>query len=139
MDQIDQAVHDLVHESEIPAKVIAARMGVSHQILLNKANPQSEFHKLTLREAVAIQLITGDNRIQRAVDVELGKNKKVINGKCLIESVIHTTVEHGDVVKTIHQSMSDKRFTLREKEKCQKEIDEAIDALTELRLAVNDQ
>ena len=55
MDHIDQAIYDTVHNSELSAKQIAPLMGVGHQVLINKANPQTETHKMSLREAVALQ------------------------------------------------------------------------------------
>ncbi|EGG93550.1 putative bacteriophage protein [gamma proteobacterium IMCC1989] len=136
MDHVDQAVYDVIHNSDISTKDIAQRLGMSHQVLINKANPQQEFHKMTLREALAIQLITGNHGIHRAVETELGvsENKPVL--KNLLESVLVASKEHGDVVREVQQAMEDGRFTLREKEKCQKEIDDAMKALTELRQAV---
>ncbi len=137
MDHIDQAVYDTVHNSEISAKEIAQRLGMSHQVLLNKANPQSEFHKLTLREALAVQLITGNRRIHKAIEVELGlgANEKQQHTN-ILESVLVASREHGDVMRAIHEALEDGRFTLREREQCQREIDEAVAALTGLRESV---
>lgn len=135
MDHIDQAIHSTIHESDIPAKEIAQRLGMSHQVLINKANPQSEFHKMSLREALAVQLITGSTRIHDAMAVELGAGSGgVVKG--LMESVLSASKEHGDVVGAIHGALEDGRFTLREREECQREINEAITALTMLRESV---
>jgi hypothetical protein len=116
---------------------IAKRLGMSHQVLINKANPQSEFHKLTLREAVAIQLMTGNHRIHEAVGVELSESEQPeTNKRGLLETVIQASCEHGDVVKAINDAMEDGRFTLRERERCQREIDEAFEALKALQKAI---
>lgn len=136
MDHIDQAIYDTVHNSSVSAKEISQRLGMSHQVLINKANPQSEFHKLTLREALAIQLITGNDRIVKAMEVELDMNQPHTATECLLEAVLKASKEHGDVVKAIHEALEDNRFTLREKEQCQREIDEAIEALQSLRASV---
>ena len=136
MDHIDQAVYDTVHNSDVSAKEIAQRLGMSHQVLINKANPQSEFHKMTLRESLAIQLITGNYRIHKAIDTELGVKGEGPSLKSLLESVLIASKEHGDVVRAIQESIEDGRFTLREKEQCQKEIDDAMNALNDLRKAV---
>lgn len=136
MDHIDQAIHTTVHDSDIPAKDIAQRLGMSHQVLINKANPQSEFHKLTLREALALQLITGSRRILQAMDTELSLSGGVNKSKGLLESVLAASREHGDVVRAVQEALEDNRFTLRERELCQKEIDEAVNALHELRASV---
>ncbi len=137
MDHIDQAIYATVHESAISAKEIAQKLGMSHQILINKANPQSEFHKLTLRESLAIQLITGNHRICHAMTTELGIDERSDNSKLnLLESALSVSKESGDVMRVIHDSISDGAFTLRERETCQKEIDEAIDALNCLKQSV---
>ena len=139
MDQIDIAVHDTLHNSGMEPKKIADNMGMGHQILLNKANPNSEFHKLTLREAIGLMKITGSTRILDAMAAELGVDKPTqeklpIPG--VLEAVLVATAEHGDVVNVIRQSLADGRFTLREKESCQKEIGEAMEALSILQPAV---
>jgi hypothetical protein len=137
MDHIDQAIYAVVHDSAIPAREIAKRLGMSYQVLINKANAQSEFHKLTLREAVAIQLMTNNHRIQEAIDVELsGGDEELGRIKGLLESVIQASCEHGDVVKAINHAIEDGRFTLRERENCQQEISEAIQSLKSLQKAI---
>ena len=138
MDHIDQAVYETVHNSEMPAKEIARRIGMSHQILINKANPQCETHKLTLLESVAIQLVTGSKSIHRAVGVELSIDDSdlPVTKNNLLESVLSASKEHGDVVGAVQAALADGRFTLREKERCQKEIDESMSALSELRKSI---
>lgn len=135
MDHIDQAIHSTIHESDIPAKEIAQRLGMSHQVLINKANPQSEFHKMSLREALAVQLITGSTRIHDAMAVELDVNE-TIPSKSVVDSILLACKEHGDVVSVVHGALEDGRFTLREREDCQREINELITALVTLRESV---
>ncbi|WP_394179675.1 phage regulatory CII family protein [Marinomonas posidonica] len=137
MDHIDQAIYDTVHNSGMGAKAIAPLMGVGHQVLINKANPQSETHKLTLRESVALQLITGNHAIHRAMGVELSvqtEERGPVLG--ILESAFKAGKEHGDVVQAIYKSLEDGRMTMREQEECQKEITEAIEALMQLRESV---
>ena len=136
MDHLDMAVYDIVHNSELPAKAIASRIGTNHQVLINKANPQCETHKLTLREAISIQLITGRSNILRAMQTELGIAKDESPKESLLEALLVASGEHGDVVNCIKDALADGRFTPREREQCQQEIDEAISALTRLRQRV---
>lgn len=138
MDHIDQAVYDTVHSSDLSAKEIARNLGMSHQVLLNKANPQAEGHKLTLREAVAIMLMTGNHRIQSAIETELGV-AEVKPKKSVIESVLDSAKEHGDVVRVVQKALDDGNISLRELEECQQEIDEAIDSLARLREVLVDE
>ncbi|UTW01201.1 phage regulatory CII family protein [Marinomonas rhizomae] len=135
-DHIDQAIYDTVHNSDLSAKQIAPLLGTGHQVLLNKANPQSETHKMTLREAVAIQLVTGNHAIYRAMGMELSIKAKQAAPLGILESVLKAGKEHGDVLTVIHKSMEDGRLSMREQEQCQREITEAIEALMDLREAV---
>jgi hypothetical protein len=89
MDHIDQAIYDTVHNSELSAKQIAPLMGVGHQVLINTANPQTETHKMSLRESVALQLITGNHAIYRAMGMELSIKAKQAAPLGILESVLN--------------------------------------------------
>lgn len=136
MEQVDQAVYETVHNSSIPAKDIASRIGMSHQILLNKANSSNETHKLTLRESIAIQLVTGDTSIHRSMGLELESVNQVESSKGLMETLVIVSKEHGDVVSSVYEALSDGKITNRENENCQREIDEQMKALERLRSAL---
>ena len=136
-DHIDQAVYETVHDSDVRTKEIATRLGMSHQVLINKANPQSEFHKLTLRESIALQLITGSRRIHTAMGVELDIDANpAVSPDSLLKSILSASKEHGDVVRAVHSALEDGHLTLREREQCHREIDEEIEALQNLRAAI---
>nr|WP_082708356.1 phage regulatory CII family protein [Marinobacterium profundum] len=140
MDHIDTAIYATVHDSSIPAKEIASRVGMSHQVLLNKANAQNETHKLTLRESLAIQIATGTTRIHAAMGVELGVQSQPVDdeSECggLMKAVLSAAHQHGDVMRTIDDAMADNHLTARESAQCCKEIDEAVQALLALSRAV---
>lgn len=137
MDHIDQAIYDTVHNSDMPPKEIARRLGFNYQVLINKANPQNETHRLTLREAVAVQLLTENHSIYRAMGVELSMHSKD-HGPVLgiMESALKAGKEHGEVIQSIYAALEDGRMTMREQENCQREITEAIEALMQLRESV---
>jgi hypothetical protein len=136
MDHIDQAIYGTVHGSTKTAKQISSLMAMSHQVLINKANPQNETHKITLREAVTIQLITGNQSIYRAMGTELALNEEGFQPVGIMESALKAGKEHGDVISSIYEALEDGKMTMREQEKCQREITEAIDALMQLRESV---
>lgn len=140
MDHIDAAIYATVHDSAIPAKEIAARVGMSHQVLLNKANAQNETHKLTLRESVAIQIATDSTRIHEAVGIELGQQSPPVDAGAepagLMMAVLGAAHQHGDVMRTIDEAMADNHMTPRESAICCQEIDEAVQALLALSRAV---
>jgi len=139
MDNLDTAIHNTLHQSTLCAKAISSEMGIVHQVLVNKANPQTDSHKLTCREALEMQLITGNHAILTAMTNELNvATKSVDDQPCvgILESVLAAGKEHGDVLRLITDALADGRFTLREQEDCQREITEAIDALTQLRESI---
>jgi uncharacterized ferritin-like protein (DUF455 family) len=140
MNHIDVAVHATIYSSGMTAKKISTRMGMSHQVLINKANTQSTSHKLNLREAVAIMLLTGSYRILNAIETELDIKKRT--GKPspdqLVHDVLKATGEVGEVALAVNEALKDGRFTPQERERCRNEIDEAIECLTRLRASVVD-
>ena len=141
MNHIDVAVHATIYSSGMPAKEISTRLGMSHhQVLINKANPKSTSHKLNLREAVAIMLLTGNYLILNAIETELDINKRTEKPSPdqLVHDVLKATGEVGEVALAVNEALKDGRFTPREKEKCRNEIDEAIEYLTRLRASVVD-
>ena len=137
MDHIDRAIYDTVHGSDMPCATIAKKGGMSHQVLINKANPGCETHKLGLLESVAIMLITGDHSIYRAIGIELELDAQPVPHKLgILESALLASKEHGDVLRTLHEALNDGKLTLREKEACHREIDEAIASLKQLQLEI---
>ncbi len=140
MNHIDVAVHATIYSSGMPAKEISTRLGMSHQVLINKANPKSTSHKLNLREAVAIMLLTGNYLILNAIETELDINKRTEKSSPdqLVHDVLKATGEVGEVALAVNEALKDDLFTPREKEKCRNEIDEAIEYLTRLRASVVD-
>lgn len=139
MEQLEQAVYDTVHSSNISAKEIASRTGMNHQVLLNKANPQCETHKLGLIESLAIQKVTGNTRILSAMRTELDLALNPTPRKSILLTALDTAKEHGDVMKAVQEALTDGRFTAREKEVCLKEADEAIKALEALKATITAQ
>jgi len=139
MDNLDTAIHNTLHQSNLCAKAISSEMGIVHQVLVNKANPHTDSHKLTCREALEIQLITGNYAIHTAMTNVLNVADKATADTPklgILESVLLAGKEHGDVLRSITDAMADGRFTLREQEECQREITEAIEALTQLRESI---
>lgn len=139
MDNLDTAIHNTLHQSNLCAKAISSEMGIVHQVLVNKANPHTDSHKLTCREALEIQLITGNYAIHTAMTNALNVADKATSDTPklgILESVLLAGKEHGDVLRSITDAMADGRFTLREQEECQREITEAIEALTQLRESI---
>lgn len=137
MDHIDRAIYDTVHNSEKGCSQIAKDIGISHQVLINKANPQCESHKLGLLEAMAIMRSTSNHAIYRAIglELEIDSNPKA-KPMGVLEAALLASKEHGDVIRAIHEGLEDGTLNLREKEACHREIDEAIESLRQMQQAI---
>lgn len=66
------AAYHTVHDWPGGAESLAPMMGMSAAILRGKVNPNDAKHHLTLREASALMVITGDDRILHALAAEQG-------------------------------------------------------------------
>lgn len=71
VDNLLSAVFDTVHDNGGPT-LLGQKIGVPPRILANKANPKQQYNKLSLEEALKLQLITGDHRILHALARSLG-------------------------------------------------------------------
>ncbi len=132
MEPVEQAIYDTVHNSDLQPKEIASRMGMSYQILINKANANFDQNRFSVLEAVALQIITGTNRINRAMSLQVEASAKEEQPLNILMAALKAASEHGDVIKAVERTIADGRVTGRELEECQVEIDEAIQALKEV-------
>lgn len=140
MDQLDLAVHGTVHDSVLPAKSLADRVGVGYQVLLNKANPNSDGHRLTLREALALMLVSDNHSILSVMASELGYELRetgvVAQPDDLLTVVLRCVKEQGDVARVVADSVADGLVCAREAKRIREEIEQAKQALSELDAAV---
>ncbi len=141
MDQLDKAVHNTAHNSGLDPEIVARIIGVGHQVFLNKTNPTNDRNKLTLREAVAMILATGNAEIVQVMAHIAGgefvpKAPEVTPG--VMAAVLKVVSEQGDVSRAIAGALSDGRISCREGHQITQEIDQAMDALRSLRVAVGD-
>lgn len=141
MDQLDLAIHDTTHKSEITAEEIAERMGVNYQTLLNKTNPSNESHVLKFREVVALVKNTANPAIIRVMAESIGYALVRTNDaepRDLMTSILDVAAEHGDVAKAVNDALSDGVISDREQAEIKTKIDHAIGALEILRSAVTE-
>lgn len=141
MDHIDSAIYDTVHNAGIAPKQLAGLMGMSHQVLLNKANPQCEANKFSVHELVALQRHTGSTRIAEAMCLELGVNvlgPVAGSSQSVVDAVLTVVSECGDVSRAVQESLADGVLTAREKSNINQSINDAVDALMSMRLAIKE-
>lgn len=140
MDALDIAIHQSAHEARGGLSALAKRLGIGEQVLRNKCNPNTETHKLGVREALAVMLDTEDLRILEALAQELGcrvsREPSPQSARGLIEAVLAAEVEHGDVGRAILDALRDQRISPREAAEIKREIYEARTALEVLEASV---
>jgi hypothetical protein len=139
MDQLDLAIQATAMKTPGGMKRLSQLMGVNHQTLINKCNPNTETHKLSLREAVAMMMHSGDIQILEVLAAELGytvEPKATRGTRDLMTAVLNADAEHGDVGRSIQEAMVDGRLTAREVAKVRDEVTEAKRALDELLTTV---
>lgn len=118
------------------AKALAAKMGVAHVSLLQRANPDNDAHHLTIEHLFGILLHTGDMRPLVVLADQFGfdlaaREKPAV--KPLMVALGQLSAECGDVGRLIFDAAEDNHISQHEKAQGEKAIQEAIDALHVLR------
>jgi hypothetical protein len=134
MNHLD-AFHQTVHAAPGGCEAIAHRMGMSPQVLRNKANPNSETNKPTLDEADRLMGLTGDFRILEALAQNHGFvltkiDEQPASDMAVLESMSGLWQEFGNFGREVHEALADGRIEQHEI----KEIDVAL--FTFFRLAM---
>ena len=137
MEDFLRAAQSAVLDHE--AKSLAAKMGVPHVSLLQRANPDNDAHHLTIEHLFGILLHTGDMRPLRALAAEFGFDlvaKEAAQAKNLPQAVLHMHAEVADVTKAVTEAMADGRVCQTEKALIKREISGAREALDVLEQSV---
>lgn len=118
---VDDAAYAVVHDYPGGADSLAPRMGKNKSpvVLRSKVNPRSDSHHLTLREAVAITVLTDDDRILQAFAQECGRmvlplpsaDDTQASDMAVLELVVSVMAGQGDLGGTIHRALADGRLT----------------------------
>jgi hypothetical protein len=133
---LNQAMHDLVHKSEMSTTEISETLGIGRQILTNKVNPENEYNKLTVHELHAIQVLTGNDVVLRAMQAEFVISVLKDAPPSILEAMINQGKEIGDVFAAVQEALADNHLSERERSKILKEIREAITSLEVTEQAV---
>jgi hypothetical protein len=125
---IFDAFYATVHEYPGGVESLAPRLGMSAQILRNKANPNVDSNKSTLAEADAVMGLTSDYRILQALAHKHGflmvKAPSSSSTECdmsVLEQVAGLMVANGVFGKEVYDALADGAVTKDELRK----IDEA--------------
>ena len=117
---IDQAAYNTVHEAPGGAKGVAASVGLSYQVLLNKVNPRTSTHRLLLQEAVQLMHAAKDTRILEALASEFNGMFVPLPALALDASpnpmgdIAKMSSAFGALVKEIADDLGDGRITENE-------------------------
>ena len=139
LDVMDAAYH-LAHGYPGGVPALAQRMGKSANVLNSKVSLNADkTHHLTLREAVAMQEISGDARILQAMAGALGYvcvSMHTGDQNTTMERVMHLAKEFGQVLVSVNDAVLDGRVTLTEMHDCERHAAELTAALSGVLAAV---
>jgi hypothetical protein len=133
MEDFLRAAQSAVLDHE--AKSLAAKMGVPHVSLLQRANPDNDAHHLTIEHLFGILLHTGDMRPLEALADAFGFElvaKEQPKAEQLTTAVLHMHAEVADVTRAVTAALEDGHVSQTEKALIKREIGEAQKSLNVL-------
>lgn len=135
--QVEDAAHKTVHNPKHGGSTaIAARMGMSNNVLNSKVNPNCDTHHLRLDEAVTIMEFTGDHSMMHAMAHRLGGVFCEVNGEATKDELIMTALSasacQGDVMTEMHKALEDGRISCNELDVLMPKIQKAMSSLQSL-------
>jgi hypothetical protein len=130
MEDFLRACQSAVLDNE--AKALAAKMGVPHVGLLQRANPDNDAHHLTVEHLFGILLHTGDMRPLMALAGEFGFSlvaKSAPLPQALTKSLINVGKEVADLTIAVHEALGDDHVSTFEKSLIRQEINHVRQSL----------
>ncbi|KOX63834.1 Rha family transcriptional regulator [Pseudomonas psychrophila] len=130
MEDFLRACQGAVLDNE--AKTLAAKMGVAHVSLLQRANPDNDAHHLTIEHLYGILLHTGDMRPLAALANEFGFDlisRSAPEPQALTKSLINVCKEVADLTIAVHQALDDEHVSSFEKSLIRQEINQVRQSL----------
>jgi hypothetical protein len=114
MNHLD-AFYQTVHSAPGGAEAIANRMGMSAQVLRNKANVNSDTNKPTLDDADRLMGITGDYRVLESLAANHGFTLTKVEEHApsemsVFESMTGILAQFGQYSQEVHQAFADGRL-----------------------------
>ena len=121
------------------AKALAAKMGVPHVGLLQRANPDNDAHHLTVEHLFGILLHTTDMRPLMALANEFGfdlVSREAPKPQALTSSLINVGKEVADLTIAVHEALDDNHVSSFEKALIRQEIDHVRKSLDVMDVSV---
>ena len=126
------AAYQLAHGYPGGISAIALRMGVSDNTLTHKVNPNNTTHHLSLREAVAMQALSGNAAILHAMADALGytcaRATPDQSGGDPIDTTMRLQMTHADLVRAVADALrvGDGRVTSNQLRRAEHDAQELI-------------
>ncbi|PHS70669.1 MAG: hypothetical protein COB23_03075 [Methylophaga sp.] len=130
MNQLDLAIYDAVHDFPEGTQELADLMGMSRQILLNKANFNTENAYFSPQQLKLLQKTTKTHSINDALVAY--QSKKIVGNNSITTSILNVVDSVGKAAHEVNKSVEDGIVTEREKADCLKltnEIRKTVDEL----------
>lgn len=131
-----EAAYATVHYDEAEdTSVIAERMGLGKQVLLNKVNVNNTTHHLTLVEAVKLMQVTSDTRILNALAAEFGgiyvPRPEALHESAdqLIGDISNMSLKFGTLIQEVAKDIADSKITSNEMKNIEMEANDLRVAL----------
>ncbi|WP_299076428.1 phage regulatory CII family protein [uncultured Paraglaciecola sp.] len=136
---VTDAAYHTVHDYNGGAVSLAPRVGIaSPRVLDNKVNPNSDTHKLTLKEACKIIRLTNDLRILKAMAEEASHLLVPlvpfdgVSDTALLETFTRLMKEFGEFSAVFHDSLADGVITREEIDRLRGELRDVNSAAEEM-------
>lgn len=135
MSVLDAAYATVHYDGAEETSVIAERMGLGKQVLLNKVNVNNTTHHLTLVEAVKLMQVTNDIRILNALAAEFGgiyvPRPDALNQRAdqLIGDISNMSLKFGTLIQEVAKDIADSRISSNEMKNIEKQANDLRVAL----------
>jgi len=126
IDVLDAAYHT-AHSYPGGVPALAVRMGMNPNTLMSKVDPSKTTHLLGLKEAVMMQVMTGDKRIAQSICAALGGvfiEVEHSSNSTTLQEVSKMVSEFGESILEMQSAAADGVVTENEMAKCEKEVAE---------------
>jgi hypothetical protein len=133
--RLEQAAHDTAQAYRGGVQALAERVGMRPSTLYKKLDPGCETHHLTIPEALALMLSSGDFRILNAMADSCGFTlipKSGDDAGTLFDLMCRISEESGLVAAEVRDSLADGRLSGSERQMIGRKVANAVEGLQTL-------
>lgn len=127
---LKDVLHDQIHESCIPLKILAVKLGISYSYLANAANPDLEDFHFQLKHLIPLIENTNDLQVLDYIESAVGRVAielpHIEDPKLIHTELCRTIKEFGDMTQAAGRAMEDNKISVSEAKRIEKETMELI-------------